>query len=316
MKKNILYITGIALVFAAGTGCKKYLDINSDPDTTQSPSNSSVLPQCMAAMATGLQSDGGLYVAKYTQNWLTSNSTSSSILYDQQGYSWSGGTMAATWTMVYTAMGGNLNYIIENSAKTKAPVFAGVAYALKAWSFQHCTDYNGDIPFHDAFKDTMYFHYDTQEAVYKGVDSLCRLALDQFNQITDATTASAKLALGDIVYAGDINKWKRFTYGVLARNWHHLTNKATYNADSVIKYCDNAMSGVADDFCVPFDATVNNNANYFGTFRDNMGTLRFSNYIVRLLDGTTLTGSNVPANRDPRLSIMLSASQDTTNGNG
>jgi len=316
MKKSIIYIAGLAVLFVAGAGCKKYLDINSDPDTTQSPSNSSVLPQCLAAMATGLQSDGGLYVAKYTQNWFTSASTSASILYDQQGYSWSGGTMAATWTLLYTAMGGNLNYMIENGIKGNTPVFTGVALALKAWSFQHATDYNSDLPFYDAFKDTTAFHYDTQEAIYKGVDSLCRLSLSYLNQVTDPTVSSSKLAIGDMVYNGDIAKWKKFVYGVLARNWHHQTNKASYNADSVIKYCDNAMAAVTDDFCVPFDATVNNNSNYFGTFRDNMGAMRFSNFIVKLLDGTILSGSNAFNNRDPRMAFMLSASQDTTNGNG
>ncbi|HEX6915820.1 MAG TPA: SusD/RagB family nutrient-binding outer membrane lipoprotein, partial [Chitinophagaceae bacterium] len=41
-----------------------------------------------------------------------------------------------------------------------------------------------------------------------------------------------------------------------------------------------------------------------------------SNFIVKLLDGTTLAGSSIASNRDPRISHMLSASQDTTNGNG
>ena len=230
-------MAGIAVTLVAASSCKKYLDINSDPDTTQVPSNSSVLPQCMAAMATGLQSDGGLYVAKYIQNWFTSASTSTSILYDQQGYSWSGGTMAATWTMTYTAMGNNLNYIIEKANNDKSYEYAGAALALKAWSFQHTTDYNSDIIFNDAFKpDSFSFKYDTQETVYKGVDSMCRLALQYLNQVTDITIATNKLAIGDFVYNGDVTKWRKFVYGILARNWHHLSNKSTYNADSVIKY--------------------------------------------------------------------------------
>jgi hypothetical protein len=83
-----------------------------------------------------------------------------------------------------------------------------------------------------------------------------------------------------------------------------------------MKYCDNAMASINDDFDIPFDATNNNNSNYFGTFRDNATTWRPSNFVVKLLDGTILSGSNAPANRDPRLSYLLTASQDTTNGNG
>jgi hypothetical protein len=317
MKHKLLYILAITFTASMVTGCKKYLDINSDPDTTQEPSNSSVLPQCIAAIATGLQSDGGLYVAKYVQNWLTSASTSTSILYDQQGYSWSGGTMAATWQMTYYALGNNLNYMIENGLKKGEYEFVGVGYALKAWSFQHTTDYNSDIIFSEAFKkDQFTFAYDDQQTVYKGVDSLCRLALHYFDTIPDLTLATKKLAVGDLVYGGSVASWQKFVYGILARNWHHLSNKSWYNADSVISYCNKAMATVNDDFDIPFDATNNNNSNYFGTFRDNASTWRPSNFVVKLLDGTILSGSNAPANRDPRLSYLLTASQDTTNGNG
>jgi hypothetical protein len=317
MKHKLLYTLSIAFTISLATGCKKYLDINSDPDTTQTPSNSSVLPQCLAAIPTALQSDGGLYVAKYIQNWLTSASSNTSILYDQQGYSWSAGTMAATWQMTYFALGNNLNYMIERGLEQGSYEYVGVALALKAWSFQHTTDYNSDIIFSEAFKKDQYtFAYDTQETVYKGVDSLCRQALQYFDMVTDQTLATSKLGIGDFVYNGDLNKWKKFVYGILARNWHHLSNKSFYNADSVIKYCNNAMSGVADDFCIPFDATNNGNSNYFGTFRDNASTWRPSNFVVKLLDGTILSGSNVAVNRDPRMAYLLTASQDTTNGNG
>ena len=315
MKKRSLYIT-LAFVVMTAAGCKKYLDINSDPDTTQVPSVSSVLPQCIASIPTALQPDGGLYVAKYIQNWLVSANTGT-LTYDQQGYVWSGGTMAATWQMTYYAMGNNINYIHENAIRDSMWEYAGVATALKAWSFQHTTDYNSDIIFYSAYKpDTFSFKYETQETMYRVVDSMCRQALIYFDMITNPTLSATRLSRGDLVYSGGIDSWRRFVYGVLARNWHHLTNKSFYNADSVIKYCDNAMTNVSGDFVIPFDATVNNNSNYYGTFRDNMGTLRPSNYIVKLLDGTTLAGSNVAANRDPRLGYMLSASQDTTNGNG
>jgi hypothetical protein len=76
------------------------------------------------------------------------------------------------------------------------------------------------------------------------------------------------------------------------------------------------MATVNDDFLIPFDAQKNDDANFYGTFRDNLTVLRQSNFIVKLLDGSTLSGSNAWANRDPRMKHMLSASHDTTNGNG
>jgi hypothetical protein len=74
------------------------------------------------------------------------------------------------------------------------------------------------------------------------------------------------------------------------------------------------MAGVADDFCIPFDATRNDDANFYGTYRDNLTSFRQSTFIVKLLDGRTLTGS---VNKDPRISHMINMSADTTGtGNG
>lgn len=304
-----------SLLIITMPGCKKWLDINSDPDTTQQPSNSSVLPPLLAAIPTALQSDGGLYIAKYTQNWLTHTASNNNV-YDIQGFTFSGGTMAGTWNLVYFAFGKNLQYMIENSQKLKQNDFIGVGLALKAWVYQHGTDYHSDMPFYSSFNpDSFAFKYESQNVIYKVVDSMCRDALVYLNAANGDPTNT--LTRGDMVYNGDIGKWKRFVYGVLARNYNHISNKTgLYQPDSVIKYCDSSLTVVADDFCVPFDATVNNNSNYFGTYRDNMPAMRQSNFIVKLLDGTTLAGSSVPANRDPRIAHMLSASHDTTNGNG
>ncbi|MES2371292.1 MAG: SusD/RagB family nutrient-binding outer membrane lipoprotein [Bacteroidota bacterium] len=313
MKTKIISIILLSAGLFTLPGCKKYLDINTDPDTTQEPSVSSVLPPILASMPYGVQRDA-VYVAKYIQNWNT-YANGNADNFDRHGYTFSGGTMAFTWQMTYQMFGKNLNYVIEKSEKTGEYDYTAVGLALKAWSFQHTTDYNSDIPFYDAFDDSkLTFHYDTQETIYKAVDSICRRAL-VFVDRAKAMPVS-KLAKGDFSYNGNIDRWKKFIYGMLARNWHHLSNKTTYNADSVIKYCDNALSSVDDDFCVPFDATNNDNSNYLGTFRDNMGTVRQSNFIVRLLDGSALTGVRSFANRDPRISHMLSASADTTNGNG
>ena len=182
--------------------------------------------------------------------------------------------------------------------------------------FQMTTDMHGEIIFKDAFKEnTSSFAFDSQESVYKGVDSLCRIALGYLSR-TDLSASNSALSKGDFIYTGDRAKWIRFTNGLLARNFHRLTNKANYQADSVIYYADQALASGADDFVVPFDASKNDDSNFFGTFRDNLGAFRQTKFVVAMLDGTALAGVSNPANRDPRMKQMLSASGDTTNGNG
>jgi hypothetical protein len=226
--------------------------------------------------------------------------------------------------MVYYGLGKNLEYVIDESVKQERWDVAGAGLALKAFAFQTGTDYHGPMGFYDLYKDDKVFYkYTSQDTIYRAVDSMCRQAIDYLSRV-NKPTGLPPLSRGDLVYNGNVTKWAKFAYGILARNYNHLSNKATYNVDSVIKFCDLSLSDRdgGDDFLVPFSATKNDDANFFGPYRGNLGDgtapfvpYRASNFIVRLLDGTTLIGNTTVAARDPRLRHMLSASQDTT-GNG
>lgn len=320
--KTILYKFFIAAVLTGSlAGCKKYLDINSDPDTPQNPDASSVFPAMLANIPRGTQFDAR-YVSKYIQNFAQSLSTSADAVWDNHGFR---GYPVATdlggdiWRQCYFGLGANLDYIIQQGTVKGQWDYIGAAYALKAMMFQMCTDEYGEMIYTEAFKEnTSVFKYDDQDVVYRGVDSLCRLALANLAR-NDLNTANSLLAKGDFVYDGNRTKWTRFVNGLLARNFHRLTNKADYvtrYADSVIKYVNLSFTTGSDDFLVPFDATKNDDTNFFGTYRDNLTLLRQTKMIVGLMDGTALAGSNAFANRDPRIRHMLSASSDTTNGNG
>lgn len=313
MKKLIIKIVLPAILLSTGVGCKKYLNINSDPDTTQEPSNSSVFPAMLAGIPRGVQYDAR-YISKYIQNWLTA-ANGNADMYDRQGgIITTNDVTGDIWRQTYFGLGGNLEYIIRNGIKKGEYDYTGAALALKALMFQMCTDYHGDIIYSEAFMEgKYYFKYDTQDVVYRGVDSLCRDAINYFNM---AASGNNKLATGDFVYNGDYSKWKKLVYTILAKNFHRYTNKSTYSADSVLKYCDLAMSSINDDFVIPFDASKNDDSNFWGPYRNNLASYKQSNFIVKLLDGTTLSGNALWENRDPRMKHMLSASQDTTNGNG
>ena len=321
MKKLIIIVTIAMLGVASFSSCKKYLDINSDPDTPQFPDVSSVFPSQLAAIPRGLQFDSR-YAGRFIQNWLSFSATASApnVNFDRMGYTAASDVNGDIWRQVYFGLGKNLNYIIDEGIKKEQWDYVGAAYALKAMMFQYCTDYHGDIIFKEAFMENQAaFKFDDQETVYKGIDSLCRLALGYLNN-ANYKSSSTRLSKGDFVYNGSTAKWIKFTNGLLARNFHRSTNKSNYNADSVIFYCKNSLASVDDDFVIPFDASKNDDTNFYGTYRDNLTVFRQSNFIVKLLDGTILSGvapsAATAANRDPRMKHMLTASQDTTNGNG
>ncbi|MBP6025249.1 SusD/RagB family nutrient-binding outer membrane lipoprotein [Ferruginibacter sp.] len=312
--KNIFIKTMLlSLLVLSMVSCKKYLNINSDPDTTQNPSNSSVFPAMLSGIPRGVQFDAR-YMSKYVQNLLAS-ANGNADTWDRHGFLLNSDASGDIWRQTYFGLGANLNYIIKNGVDKEQYDYAGASLVLKALMFQMATDYHGEIIFNEAFKEgTYYFKYDSQQVVYQGVDSLCRLA-DQYLQ--NAQTKTVTMGNSDISFNGNITKWRKLNYSILAKNFHRLTNKAgLYKADSVIKYCDLAMASVDDDFVIPFDASKNDDANFYGTYRNNLTLFRQSNFIVKLLDGTTIANTGLPADRDPRMAQMLTRSQDTTNGNG
>ncbi|MEQ1796918.1 MAG: SusD/RagB family nutrient-binding outer membrane lipoprotein [Lacibacter sp.] len=315
MKKNIIYFLTLLLIGFSSIGCKKFLDINSDPDTPQQPDASSVFPAMLSNIPRGTQFDAR-YVSKYIQNFAQNGANNAWDLHNHQNYPNPSDIAGDIWRQCYFGLGANLNYIIDNGIRKGQWDYVGAAYTLKALMFQMTTDEYGEIIFTEAFKEnTSQFKYDDQQVVYKGVDSLCRLAIT-YLQRSDLSTSNTLLSKGDFIYDGSTAKWLKFAYGILARNFHRMTNKASYQPDSVMYYVDKSFASVADDFVVPFDATKNDDTNFFGTYRDNLTTFRQTKMIVGLLDGTAFTGSTVKANRDPRIRHMLSISTDTSNGNG
>ena len=323
MKMKYFKLIILLAIVTTAVSCKKYLDINSDPDTTQEPDPSSVMPAMLAGIPRGIQYDAR-FLGLYTQNFLMRSPTAtttevSRYLWETHGYNAGSDNGGDIWRQTYYGLGANLDYMIGKGITLEKWDYVGAAYALKAHMFLQSASQNGPIIFKEAFKpNTLYFKYEDQDVVYPGIDSLCRIALSYLSR-SDGKVSAASLGKGDYVYNGDRAKWTKFVYGTLARIYTQYTNKAGFNtqyADSVIKFADLSLASGADDFLIPFDASKNDDANFFGTYRDNLTYYRQSNLIVKLLDGTTFTGLSNSFTRDPRISHMLVASQDTTNGNG
>ena len=322
MKRLINKIFLLAFLSISLVSCKKYLDINTDVDTPQNPDPTSVFPTQLAGIPRGTQYDAR-YLAKYIQNWLTGANANANT-WDLHGYASGSDAAGDIWRQCYYGMGKNLEYIITESEKQERWDVAGAGLALKCLIFQLCTDYHGDIGIYGLYNDEkVFYNYTSQDTVYRWIDSLALRAIDYLRRPVNTASGYQPLSRGDYSYSGNTTKWRKFVFGIRARNWSHQINKSTFNADSVISFCDSSLSDIAggDDMVVPFDATKNDDSNFFGPYRDNMiessQPFRASNFIVRLLDGTTLVGNTTVPSRDPRLRHMLSMSADsvgTTNG--
>jgi hypothetical protein len=307
MKRNTLFIA-IALGAAALTGCRKYLDVNSDPASPQSPNLAALMPPVTAVMSRTMVFDGR-FVGAYTQNW---SNTAASEIYDLHGGNAGGSGANQLWRDFYTVQGTAINLMIRKGILEEKWDYVGAAIALRAWGLLSTTQYFGEMPYYQAWEpNRVYFVYDRQEVLYRAVDSLCRLAISYLDR-TDGKVSQVDMSRGDQVYQGNRDRWRRFTWGVLARAHQSLSNKPEYNADSVIAFVDRSFQSNADNFNIVHSASRNDDTNPLGPARDNFSVRRQSRFIVQLLDGATLVGNTLPTSRDPRIRGMLSVSPDTT----
>ena len=320
MKYNIKYLLVISALIIMGVSCSKKIDdayANPNYDVKVAPEG--LLPQIVASMAGNYGAHGPMndirYIGAYVQNFAYANTLSN---FDRMGYT-NTDVAQSFWRSHYYDIGQNNVKMIAWAIENKQWDYAGVGKAIFAWSWLNLTTYHGEVVLKEAFNtDQITFQYDKQEDVYTEVRKLSHEALSYLNKTGD-NASQTSLAKGDaFFYKGDVSKWKKFVYGVLARSFNHLTNKADYKADSVLFYTNLAMKESTDDGLVKFTASlVSATNNMFGPFRANLGgastvsptAIRQGAFIANLMSGAN---SAFPGVADPRAIYILRLNANNT----
>lgn len=305
MKKYSFKYIFFALLLLGASSCKEYLDVNLNPTVPTKVGAHLLLPSIIQNMARGIQFDSrGL--SRYTQNWVT---TAAGDNWERHGYTVNSDFGGEIWRQHYWAIGKNVDLMIEDAQANNRNIYIGIAHAVRAWSWQTLTDVHGDVILKQAYnQDLVSFDFDKQQDVFAQVRLHCDSALYYLGL---PSAADPNLANADQFYKGDASKWRKFVYGVLARNYARLTNKTSgtwaYKPDSVIAFCDRALATSADDANVPFAGTVADDANFYGVLRNNVGAYRPARFVVGLMDSSNIVFNGA---RDPRLPVMMGASTD------
>lgn len=307
MNRKNIYISLLVVSIFMFTSCEDWLDVNSDPSNPQEAPAEVLLPPMFQEMVRGDAYDSR-YIGSYIQNWsrITANNQE-----DLHGYYAGSDNIGEKWRQHYYGIGVNIDLMIEDAEANQKWWYVGAAHAIRAWSWQTSTDVYGEMILEQAFEPNRYvFDYDTQDKIYAEVVRLCNLALEYFDK-DDVTNTFSR---GDLVYAGNRDKWKKFVYAILARNAHHLSNKSSYNPDAVIAFVEQAMTANTDNFNVPHTGTTTDNSNFFGPLRNfldvttgiNPYRIRQTQYVINLVNGTVFSGII-----DPRMPLMFQPSTDT-----
>jgi hypothetical protein len=305
--KKVFHISSVFIVAALlHSACSKKIDdVYKNPNANVRVPVETLLPGIISNMHSNFSAQGtsygtandGLYVGRYVQYWATNTVGNQ---YDQMG----GATgisdvLGAVWAAHYYGMGQNLERMIEWSIEEKKWDYVGVGLAIRAWSWLTLTDMHGEVILGEAFNPSqLTFKYDEQQAVYDTVRSLVRQAISYLSMTGDGVSQQ-NLAKGDAYfYEGDVEKWKKYAYSVMARSFHRTTNKSDYKPDSVLFYANLAINTNADNAIMKFANTgISGTSNFFGPLRSNMGLLRQSAFIANLVNGDNSTFPDV---EDPR----------------
>lgn len=298
-----IYIILLAACLVTASGCKKYLDVNTNPNAPQTVTANLYLSPMLHWMATAPQFDGR-FIGRYTQNWTL---TSTNSTWDRHGYDPASDNGGQLWRDVYWSFGQNLEDMLKKAEAEQRWDLLGVGQILKAWGWQSITDVHGEVIIKEAIDPTKFiFNYDSQEFAYTEVQRLLNLAIINL-QRTDGAVDAAFLGKTDLLYKGDRTKWLKFAYGLLATNLNHYSNKSTlYKPDEIIAAVDKSFAGNIDDAIFGYTGNFNDDRNFNGATRNNITTYRQTLYALSLFNGTgRFTGVD-----DPRKSRILAPSPD------
>jgi hypothetical protein len=187
------------------------------------------------------------------------------------------------------------------------PNLQNAARILRAFCYHRLTDYYGNIPYFEANQgmDGVFFPaYDRQSAIY--ADLLRELG--EASAALNAELPDEGFARADVIFDGDIEKWRRWGYSLMLRLAMRVSN---VDAAMANEYVSRAVAGGvfqsnADNVWVPMDEGpsmwINQNGISRAFFPGDGGQPSFlSQTLVDFLKGADLTD---PADDDPRLMII------------
>jgi hypothetical protein len=219
MKKSILIIaTGLIVL---GSSCKKYLDINQNPNTATSGTPETVLPQALVATATNMSSYNGYgsQLVGYMANAGGYGAFGASVTYD-----YSNATFSYLWTGSYDVLNDFQYVIAQTDTLPDYGYFNGSARIMKVFSFQQLIDTYNDVPYTEALKgiSNLTPAYDKAEDIYKDLavqlDSAIAKIKRTMNDEENNSTSNVKvLSTSDPMFSGDMTKWIQFANTVKLR---------------------------------------------------------------------------------------------------
>lgn len=249
MNKYKVIILSLLISFM-GASCEDWLYDNVNEDAAHEVLPQQVLPVVLFYSAQ-LQFDHAEYGAYLTQTLTTGGRNQTSSFAYKSGW---GDFLTMNrhpqWRRHFYDIGVNAKEIIDEAHEAQAWNLELIGRTLRLMSTQMTTDLFGDMPRSEAYESNSP-HYDTQESIYEWMNQEIEELIGMYEDPT-YTEAATNIPIDqsiDRVFAGDLNKWKHYTYALKARlllrklpNWEN--NAATCQA--IITAVNRSLEGWED----------------------------------------------------------------------
>ncbi|MFY7878910.1 MAG: SusD/RagB family nutrient-binding outer membrane lipoprotein [Lacibacter sp.] len=218
------------IVFVAMlVSCKKNLDINTNPVAATSVSPDLLFNYALVSWSSNRTGgDSYIPIAFHVQNQASGGNYGwgASDVYDISPFS-----TGNTWRGYYATSGNNLKLAITQ-AEAAVPKNNNAAAQCKivlAQMMYECTTIWGDIPFSESWNTAIsYPKFDAQKDVLEGIIKLLDEAIAQIE-----TTSPLKIGSYDLLYKGDMVKWKKLANSLKFRTLMLMVDKDPTKASKI-----------------------------------------------------------------------------------
>lgn len=241
----LLALTATPLVI---TSCRQELDINVDPNNPSQASLSGLLSASQVGFAFALGGEGTRMPASIVQHYAGHRAQP----LDYAQYRITSSATDGTWTALYNTLM-DMREMENKAAASGNQAYLGVSKILQAHAFSVTTDLFGDIPFSEALQGRTNITpvYDKQEDIYPAL-------ITMIDEGVAALTAATETISGDIVYGGDVTKWKKYGNSLKLRLLNHLSSRQPNAAANFLATNPSLIDTSVDDAKVAFGSVASN----------------------------------------------------------
>ncbi|NTE00625.1 SusD/RagB family nutrient-binding outer membrane lipoprotein [Agrobacterium tumefaciens] len=253
--KKIYYILSFALI-TAFSGCKKYIDVNYDPNRPIDVKESLMLSPIQMLISQNINASGDGNLSVVLQQYLQVMALNQ-VAPNFGTYQMYNVDMDGDWNSIYVRTLNNLNLLSIKATANGNLNYAAISKILSAYTLGYTTDAFGDIPYSQAFKgkELLTPVYDSQQQIYVKLQQLLDEGIADIDK-------KAGLAPGadDLMYLGNMVKWKKLAYTLKARYYMHLTKapgtSAAAQAQLALTALANGMQNNDDDCKISFSGSA------------------------------------------------------------